>query len=365
MDAGGAAACTCDPGFAGWDCGDCAAGFEPDGSGNCILGDQCRDAVCSNHGQCTIDANGELGCDCDPGYGDGDCGPRDLDIEQPEDSIQQGGSIQLVMKNGSAGGKVWSILSGPGFLEINTDGDPPVTTVTYHATFVSNQVEVVAIQAVDPQTGAKDVTTLTILRDGDVPVSGIGRPELAHIDTAMLDYMQGRGIRAASLAVSKDGRFVLRRGYGYLSKGDDSDPWIHGPGESGNTVRPNTPFRIASLTKPLTAFAARRVLSEEGESTNTSAMPYVDTSLGGSPPLDQLPYTLDGQPPFETPDDADYSCSLSLPDQRWDSITVRHLLEHRAGFDRSFGPERWKTFVPNGQSSNEAYGTLSDPLIVG
>src|SRR5262249_15615705 len=102
-----------------------------------------------------------------------------------------------------------------------------------------------------------------------------------------------RDIRAGTLAVMKDGRLVLARGYGYLDRDE------HLP------VTPESPFRLASLTKPITAAAIRKLIHEGKLQLDAQVFPL----LGVDPPQRQK------------------------GDARLQDITVRHLLEHRGGWD--------------------------------
>lgn len=70
----GQAVCVCDPGWAGAACDTCAGGYEDDGEGGCaLLPPTCQADSCSGHGTCD-DADGDIICDCDPGYDGMDCG---------------------------------------------------------------------------------------------------------------------------------------------------------------------------------------------------------------------------------------------------------------------------------------------------
>ena len=133
-----------------------------------------------------------------------------------------------------------------------------------------------------------------------LPVSGPAVPELVAFDDAMLAFMDAKGIEAGLLGVMKDGVVVLQRGYGWQDSG-------HAEGLPATAL-----MRIASVTKPLTAAAIRRL---------------VDQGMIG---LDDYVFDL-GQPeggllgltPF-----------LSLGDARLADITVQHLLDHEGGWDR-------------------------------
>jgi CubicO group peptidase (beta-lactamase class C family) len=137
------------------------------------------------------------------------------------------------------------------------------------------------------------------LAQGFRPVSVAGYPtakpaDAAPFDAAVRAFMKERDIPAGTLAVSRGGRLLLARGYGFADA------------EGRRPVRPEDPLRIASVTKPITAAAVRELIRDGKLSLDTRVFPL----LGLSPP------------PGRT------------PDPRLDSITVRHLLDHQGGWDR-------------------------------
>lgn len=64
-DTGGIVTCTCNEGWDGAECGQCAAGYHDDG-GDCVEDTECGASTCSN-GTCD-DSSGVPVCTCDPGY---------------------------------------------------------------------------------------------------------------------------------------------------------------------------------------------------------------------------------------------------------------------------------------------------------
>jgi N-acyl-D-amino-acid deacylase len=113
-------------------------------------------------------------------------------------------------------------------------------------------------------------------------------------DQVMRTYMKERGIKAGTLAVSRNGKLLLARGYGFADA------------EGRRAVQPEDPMRLASVTKAITAAAIHTLVREGKLSLDTRAFPL----LGLKPP-----------PGRE-------------PDPRLNEITIRHLLEHRGGWDR-------------------------------
>jgi hypothetical protein len=69
--AGGQVTCVCDPGFTGAHCDSCAAGYHPDGD-DCVADELCQADSCNQHGNCD-DSTGEIVCTCDPGFGGSRC----------------------------------------------------------------------------------------------------------------------------------------------------------------------------------------------------------------------------------------------------------------------------------------------------
>ena len=126
--------------------------------------------------------------------------------------------------------------------------------------------------------------------------------ELRSIDEAVDRFMDKWDLPGGAVAVVKDGRLVYARGFGW------SDV------EKQEPVKPDSLFRIASISKPITAVMSLK-LAEEGK-------------LRLDDPV--LSYLGDLKP---RPDDATI-------DPRFKQITIRHCLMHAGGFDRgvSFDP---------------------------
>lgn len=133
-----------------------------------------------------------------------------------------------------------------------------------------------------------------------LPTTGKDVPSLEAIDKAMQQYMMERNITGGSLAVSHQGKLVFARGYGWRDR------------ERKNLLGPETPFRLASVSKPITLAAILKLIREGKLKLNDRVV----TLLG----LKALP----GQE----------------LDPRWNDITIEHLIKHQGGWDRntSFDP---------------------------
>ena len=129
-----------------------------------------------------------------------------------------------------------------------------------------------------------------------LPATGSVVPGMASFDRVIPELMKAWGIPGGAVAVVRDGRLVFARGYGYADVG------------SGQLVAPDALFRIASVSKPITAAAILKLVEE------------------GRLSLDAKPYPMrpDLTPPPGT----------TAVDPRIYDVTVRQLLWHTAGWDR-------------------------------
>ena len=125
------------------------------------------------------------------------------------------------------------------------------------------------------------------------PLTGKAAPEYAAFDQAVLAFMNRIDCRAATAAVSRNGKLLYSRGYGW------SDAYKKKP------TAPDCLMRIAGLTQPITAAAVKKLI-QEGKLT-------LDTKVFK---------LLKFKPPRG-----------SNPDPRLDQITVGHLLAHKGGWD--------------------------------
>ncbi|MCX6613551.1 MAG: serine hydrolase [Acidobacteria bacterium] len=119
--------------------------------------------------------------------------------------------------------------------------------------------------------------------------TGTAVPELAAFDRATLAALQNYKVPGASVAIAKDGKLVYARGFGVADL------------VSGEPVQPDSLFRIASVSKPITAMAVLKLVEEGKVSLDTKLLPFIGRKATGDP--------------------------------RYNDITVRHLLQHSAGMD--------------------------------
>jgi CubicO group peptidase (beta-lactamase class C family) len=132
------------------------------------------------------------------------------------------------------------------------------------------------------------------LRAAERPVTGKVVPGFAPLDQAVLDFMDRIHCTAATLAVSKDGRLLYARGFGWLDK------------DRTKAIPPDALMRIASVTKPVTAALVRNAVRARLLRMDSRAFDLIAVKPHGG----------------------------RLADPRVQSITIGQLLEHKGGWDR-------------------------------
>ncbi|HSR32049.1 MAG TPA: serine hydrolase domain-containing protein, partial [Anaerolineae bacterium] len=131
--------------------------------------------------------------------------------------------------------------------------------------------------------------------------AGSATPDLENLDQAIGRIMEDYQVPGGAFAMAKDGRLIHARGYGVACK------------ENREAVQSDSLFRIASVSKPITAVAVLKLVEDGRLSLDDRAFQIV----GHLQPLEGKEV-----------------------DPRLRDITIRHLLEHSAGWDRdrSFDP---------------------------
>jgi N-acyl-D-amino-acid deacylase len=125
-----------------------------------------------------------------------------------------------------------------------------------------------------------------------VPLSGTADPRFALLDEIMTTVIDKQSLAGASLAVLKDGKLVYSRGFGYADR------------ENMQPMPPNALFRLCSVSKALTAVAILKLIEQGKFELDSSVTRLLDLHPTGR-----------------------------KADERWHKITIRHLLEHRGGWD--------------------------------
>lgn len=128
--------------------------------------------------------------------------------------------------------------------------------------------------------------------------TGSQNPLTASYDREIHEFMREHRVPGLAVAVTVDGELKHARGYGYADLANNE------------LAKPTSLFRIASLSKPITAVAILQLIEQERLKLDDSVFKLLDQS----------------QPAIEAAGDK--------YDTRLNKITIRNLLEHRGGWDR-------------------------------
>jgi hypothetical protein len=162
----------------------------------------------------------------------------------------------------------------------------------------------------------------------DIPMTGTSHSAFTQLDTEIRRFMNDRSIGSTVIAVSKNGKLVHSRGYGYL-KGPPS-PSSATPDDAflgGTKTHPSTAMRIGSNTKAFVAAALReklkQLLAAQGRPATDEYLEnlYVlsDSIEMVSPRIKQKLWAA-----------TDANCNVP---NGWRRIQLKHLLGHTAGLD--------------------------------
>jgi N-acyl-D-amino-acid deacylase len=121
-------------------------------------------------------------------------------------------------------------------------------------------------------------------------------PRFKRVDELVRSYIEKHHIPGAALAVTDHGRLVMARGYGYADVA------------KRQPVEPTSLFRIASISKPITAVAILQL----AQSGKLRLEDHVTEIVHYEPHLE----------------------NGAKFDERYRAITIEHLLQHRGGWDR-------------------------------
>jgi CubicO group peptidase (beta-lactamase class C family) len=138
---------------------------------------------------------------------------------------------------------------------------------------------------------------MTAAARAQIPMTGTEIPALAVVDQLMTNFMARYAVPGGSIGFVRDSRLVFVRGYGYANR------------ETQEVVQPDSIFRLASVSKAVTAAGILRLVEQ------------------GRLSLDQPAFAILNYPPPSYPG--------ATSDSRLASITVRHLLNHTGGWNRN------------------------------
>ncbi|MEU0482985.1 serine hydrolase domain-containing protein, partial [Streptosporangium sp. NPDC006013] len=125
-------------------------------------------------------------------------------------------------------------------------------------------------------------------------VTGKSASGLASFDSTLKSFMQARAIPHASLAVVRKGKLMLARGYNWTA-------------DTTFQAGPTSLFRVASLSKPVTATAVTKLVQDGKLSLSARVAPLLGLSTAA--------------------------------DARLGAVTVLHLLQHLGGWDSAISSD--------------------------
>jgi N-acyl-D-amino-acid deacylase len=152
-----------------------------------------------------------------------------------------------------------------------------------------------AAQAAEPSRGFVE----------GVPITGKAGPGMEPFDPAMVRIMDRHGVPGAAFAVAINGNLVMAKGYGWANA------------DTGETVKPDTLFGLASLSKPITAVATLKLV-EQGDISLDDKVFAILRHIRPAPG--------------------------ARVDPRLPEITIRQCLNHSGGWDRGVtgDPVNWE-----------------------
>lgn len=153
------------------------------------------------------------------------------------------------------------------------------------------------------KTSRRSTTTSSISSASTTPATAVApvvapvvaKPvSFAGCDAAIQAFMSARSVPGGTFALVKDGRLVYAKGYGTANT------------RTRAAARPETPFRLASLSKHFTAVAVMQLVQQGRFTLDTPAFSLL-------PHLPVLPGAFE--------------------DSRLGTVTIRRLLDHTGGWD--------------------------------
>jgi CubicO group peptidase (beta-lactamase class C family) len=170
----------------------------------------------------------------------------------------------------------------------------------------------------------------SLLNDKEIPFSLLldnqysDFQETDVIDQNVNAFIKRWRIQGASLAITKEERLVYAKGFGIANQ------------ETGEEVKPGHLFRIASVSKLITAVAIMKLYEE------------------GKLDLDEQVFGENGI--------LNDSVYLGYRDKRFENITIRHLLNHTAGWSRYSGDPMFSSLYIARKMDVEAPAGFSEVL---
>lgn len=168
--------------------------------------------------------------------------------------------------------------------------------LTAAAAFSVSHATVLAQRSAKVSGDSDDDQSPRLLPSTRIPMTGATHANLAPLDALMTSFVRENDVPGASLAVTRRGKLVYARGFGFADI------------KQRQSVQPDSLFRIASVSKPITAVAVMRLVEQGKLGLDDKVVDHMRLA----------PLLQNG----------------AEPDPRWKKITVRHCLQHTGGWDR-------------------------------
>jgi CubicO group peptidase (beta-lactamase class C family) len=130
----------------------------------------------------------------------------------------------------------------------------------------------------------------------EIPTTGVADPNLAPFDKLFTGFLTEHKLPGAAVAVTHREKLVYARGFGLADV------------EKKHPVQPDSLFRIASVSKPITAVGVMMLVEQGKLKLDDPVLKHMKLKA-------------------VIPNGSQY-------DKRWDKITVRQCLQHTGGWDR-------------------------------
>jgi len=137
----------------------------------------------------------------------------------------------------------------------------------------------------------------TLAQKNELPITGAVNPALAPFDKLMTTFVEENKIPGAVLAVTRGGKLIYARGFGFANR------------EKKVAVPPDALFRIASVSKPITAVGILQLVEQKKLKLEDKVWDRMKL----------MAFIPNG----------------GKVDPRWKDVTVLQCLQHTAGWDRN------------------------------
>src|SRR5579872_2908141 len=130
----------------------------------------------------------------------------------------------------------------------------------------------------------------------EIPATGVRNPNLASFDNLFAKFLKDNALPGVGVAVTRFGKLVYARGFGYADL------------ENKKPVEPNSIFRLASVSKPITAVGVLHLFEKGKIKLEDPVLKHIKLSAFTHPNVKF--------------------------DARWEKITIHECLRHTGGWDR-------------------------------